>query len=550
VALGMDARATFLAVVKGDVSDAVSSFNKLSGSVDKSTKGATGAMGKFKNFAKGVGSEVAANMTSMAATAGAAFATLAYQSANALADLAKASGDFSRATGLSIEQSSRWIEVAGDFNVEADTLQTAIGRMNRQLDSPAFAKYGIQARDAGGNLRSTEDILIDVLTTLNATTDAQERARMGQAIFGRGWQQLAPLLGKTDREYRDLLSSVKAGMVITSEEAANAGKWRDANLELADSIENLRYQLGESAAAAAPYIQGIASTLDTLNNKYVKRAIETFRFGTISAAKETYDFIGGLFSGKSLGEALGLEESTKQAESFGEPAIWQRIVSGIDDMNKGVEPLQKNLGYFGQNLGGVNDELSYLMGLLDDEERFLNVLDSFDELQQAAVDYYVAVKDGSGEAEQKERDYKRQVIDTKREVLDYIGEIDNVPTSLVTFISAQLDAGSFAAVEAAIAGLARKEVSFTYFGRITDRVDGERAMGGPVSAAGTYLVGERGPELFVPGTSGSIVPNGSLGGTTILNVTVTNPIASGEQLANELAAYTRRNGSAWLSGAR
>jgi hypothetical protein len=134
--------------------------------------------------------------------------------------------------------------------------------------------------------------------------------------------------------------------------------------------------------------------------------------------------------------------------------------------------------------------------------------------------------------------------------LDYIGEIDNVPTSLVTFISAQLDAGSFAAVEAAIAGLARKEVSFTYFGRITDRVDGERAMGGPVSAAGTYLVGERGPELFVPSTSGSIVPNGSLGGTTILNVTVTNPIASGEQLANELAAYTRRNGSAWLSGAR
>lgn len=550
MALGMDARATFLAVVKGDVSDAVSSFNKLSGSVDKSTKGATSSLGKFKNFAKGVGAEVAANMTTMAVTAGAAMATLAYQSANALADLAKASVDFSRATGLSVEQSSRWIEVAGDFNVEADTLQTAIGRMNRQLDSPAFEKYGIQARDSGGNLRSTEDILIDVLTTLNATTDAQERARMGQAIFGRGWQQLAPLLGRTDREYRDLLSTVRDGMVITSAEAENTEKWREANLELADSIENLRYQIGESATAAAPYIEGLASTLDAMNNKYVRKAIDSFRFGTISAAKETYDFIGGLFSGKSLGEALGLEESTEQAKSFGEPAIWQRIVSGIDDMNKGVEPLQKNLGYMGQNLGGVNDELSYLMGLLDDEERFLNVLDSFDELQQAAVDYYVAVKEGTGEAEQKERDYQRQVIDTKRDVLEYIGDIGNVPTSLVTFITAQLDAGKFAEAEAMISSLENRDWAFTYTGRIIDRIDGERAMGGPVSAAGTYLVGERGPELFVPGTSGSIIPNGALGGTTILNVTVTNPIASGEQLANELAAYTRRNGSAWLSGAR
>jgi alkanesulfonate monooxygenase SsuD/methylene tetrahydromethanopterin reductase-like flavin-dependent oxidoreductase (luciferase family) len=45
-----------------------------------------------------------------------------------------------------------------------------------------------------------------------------------------------------------------------------------------------------------------------------------------------------------------------------------------------------------------------------------------------------------------------------------------------------------------------------------------RALGGPVSAGGAFLVGEKGPELFVPGTSGSIVSNDKLssaGGTTI-----------------------------------
>lgn len=39
-----------------------------------------------------------------------------------------------------------------------------------------------------------------------------------------------------------------------------------------------------------------------------------------------------------------------------------------------------------------------------------------------------------------------------------------------------------------------------------------RAMGGPVSAMSPYLVGERGPELFMPSSSGTIIPNHHLGG--------------------------------------
>ena len=41
---------------------------------------------------------------------------------------------------------------------------------------------------------------------------------------------------------------------------------------------------------------------------------------------------------------------------------------------------------------------------------------------------------------------------------------------------------------------------------------GLRASGGPVSGGSPYIVGERGPELFVPNMSGSIVPNNALGG--------------------------------------
>jgi hypothetical protein len=44
---------------------------------------------------------------------------------------------------------------------------------------------------------------------------------------------------------------------------------------------------------------------------------------------------------------------------------------------------------------------------------------------------------------------------------------------------------------------------------------GGHAAGGPVMPNMAYLVGERGPELFVPQSSGSIIPNGR--GTTVIN---------------------------------
>lgn len=45
---------------------------------------------------------------------------------------------------------------------------------------------------------------------------------------------------------------------------------------------------------------------------------------------------------------------------------------------------------------------------------------------------------------------------------------------------------------------------------------GGKAAGGSVSGGTSYLVGERGPELFTPGRSGSITPNHALGGVTVV----------------------------------
>ena len=61
-----------------------------------------------------------------------------------------------------------------------------------------------------------------------------------------------------------------------------------------------------------------------------------------------------------------------------------------------------------------------------------------------------------------------------------------------------------------------------------------RANGGSVMAGQSYMVGERGPELFTPGRSGSIAPNGSIGGANIVvNVDATGSSAQGDPDASK-----------------
>ena len=54
-----------------------------------------------------------------------------------------------------------------------------------------------------------------------------------------------------------------------------------------------------------------------------------------------------------------------------------------------------------------------------------------------------------------------------------------------------------------------------------------RQQGGPVQGGTPYVVGEQGPELFVPNSSGTVVPNNKLGGgQTVNNTYITNSISA------------------------
>jgi hypothetical protein len=69
---------------------------------------------------------------------------------------------------------------------------------------------------------------------------------------------------------------------------------------------------------------------------------------------------------------------------------------------------------------------------------------------------------------------------------------------------------------------------------------GGRAGGGPVSAGDAYWVGERGPELFRPNTSGAIIPNAGGGGPIVVQLIVDGRMLA--EVVNDQTTRTLRQG--------
>jgi len=92
-----------------------------------------------------------------------------------------------------------------------------------------------------------------------------------------------------------------------------------------------------------------------------------------------------------------------------------------------------------------------------------------------------------------------------------------------------------------------------------------RASGGPVNANSPYMVGEKGPELFIPSSYGRIVDafstskallnnaGGSMGGggsNVTINVSVAptaDKAAIGQTIVEAISSYERRSGPGWRS---
>jgi hypothetical protein len=207
---------------------------------------ADGAMGKFKAGAGAALDTVKANAGQFAAAAGAALAGFAVKAIGDFQELALAADKFANATGLSVQQASALIEVAGDLNIETDILQKTINKMNLAIakNSDEFAALGIEVARNDKGLIDSNETFIRTVGALSDVQDSAERTRLATAVFGKSWGDMSEIITNGAPALRAAISSVSGAKIIDPKEVERAKELRAAQDALRDAFEAVTIWVG------------------------------------------------------------------------------------------------------------------------------------------------------------------------------------------------------------------------------------------------------------------------------------------------------------------
>ena len=230
----------------------------------KEVANADGVMGKLKVAGSGAMDYVQEHAAAFALSAGTALVGFGIKAVGAFQNVALAAGKFSDATGLAVEDASRWIEVAGDIGVSSDDVETAIGKMNKTLGASPdlFAKLGVEVAHTKDGATDVNGTFLNVIDRLNGITDPAERAAVATKLLGKGWQGMAELIAQGSGKLKQSMADVQDGKVINAEELKKARDLRAKLDDLKDSIENVSLTIGgELAPALADAVGGITAVI-------------------------------------------------------------------------------------------------------------------------------------------------------------------------------------------------------------------------------------------------------------------------------------------------
>jgi len=222
---------------------------------------ADGFVNKLKAAGSGLGATLQDNLGAAALSAGTALVGFGIKAVTAFQHVALAAGKFSDATGLAVEDASRWIEVAGDIGVSSDEVESALGKMNKTLgNSPAlFTKLGVEVAKTKDGNTDVNGTFLNVIDRLNGITDPAEKARVATQLLGKGWQGMAELIAQGSGKLKASLAGVQDGKVINAAELEKARDLRAKLDDLSDSIENVTLKIGGDLAPAVANVVGAIS---------------------------------------------------------------------------------------------------------------------------------------------------------------------------------------------------------------------------------------------------------------------------------------------------
>lgn len=172
----------------------------------------------------------------------------------------------SQRTGVAVESLSK-LKLAADLSdTSLEGLATGLKALTRGMvdaaqggvgpTAEALSVLGIEAVDASGKIRSTEDVLGDVAEAFAHMEDGATKTALAQDLFGKSGLDLIPVLnGGREALEASAKASEELGLVWSEQDAAAAADLNDAVTELKAVFDGF---IMEAARTYLPTLQDIA----------------------------------------------------------------------------------------------------------------------------------------------------------------------------------------------------------------------------------------------------------------------------------------------------
>jgi hypothetical protein len=230
---------------------------------------------QVKNAFGSVGTQIA--------LAGAAAATgFALMIKNAI-DTADKLSVVSQQIGVGVEALSTLQYAAKLNDVEFETLTRSLGKFSATVYTAStgtgdvaqkFKQMGIELRDAGGQIKTADVLLLDVANVFQAMPDGVNKTATAMQLFGKSGKDLIPLLNNGAKGISSLQAEAKKlGLEISTNTAQRANEFNDNIDRLKSSVSGVAMRIAE----------GLIPSLLSLSNAMVAATSDQQNAITISA---------------------------------------------------------------------------------------------------------------------------------------------------------------------------------------------------------------------------------------------------------------------------
>lgn len=433
-----------------------------------------------------------------AAASAAAIGAFAVSSINKFSEVGDAVEKMATRTGAGAESISALRVAADGAGTTIETVESGILKMSLNMKKAAdgttaldglFKKLNVSTK----NLAS-QDPAEQFATIGNAIGKIHDPIQRAQALveaFGKSGAELGPLFANGSLSMEEMYQKAqKLGVAFDDISAAKAAALNDAMGDLHNAFEGLSLQIG---GALAPVVTKAI-------NKFIEWLPVIQELGGVISERLSAAF--ALVSAK-VGELIAWLEKTGILDAFKNLLLqlWNAISiylwPAIIQLWNALQPLMPLLQAIGVVIGGI------IVGAI---AAFIAVL-------TIAIQWVSKFITKVSETVKTILDFLHPALKTTEDFFHSMGEtINTITTKIKAFVD-----GVKAAVEA-IATLVSKKDKLDSKSS-SPAISGARASGGSVLGGQSYLVGERGPELFTPSSSGFISPNAG-GGVGNVNVTL------------------------------